>query len=126
MDWEWINHIIFRETLHITSGAFCLLGLQAVWYELRRAGIVPKLTGLVFAAFPLAVVFGLVAVREPFDAQHDPPYKSVLDLASWTFGWALAVWLQVRYRERNAAWTAAAARQLGAAWRRRLGLDIRQ
>ena len=122
MNWGFTLHVIYRELLHITGGIATSQMLRPVWFELRRKGVLPKLTGLIYALPPFALVMLFVGLREPFDAQRDPAWKSVIDYAGWTFGFGLDVWLQVRYRARNAAWTNAAARQLGA-WARRLGMD---
>ena len=113
MDWEFALHVVYREALHITAGIACAQMLRPVWFECRRAGWLPKLTGLLYAAPPCLLVLALVAVREPFDAQHDPAWKSVIDYAGWAFGFAIDTWLQLRYRQRNTEWTANAARQLG-------------
>ena len=79
MDWEFARHVVQRELLHVTSGCFCLLSLQAAYTEFRRRGWAPKLPGLLFMLPPVLVVGLLVAVREPYDAQSDRRGK-----ARWT------------------------------------------
>ena len=116
-------HVVYREMLHVVSGAFCLLTLQAAWVEIRRRGWAPKLPGLLFLLPPALVVGLLVAAREPYDsAGGDPAWKSTLDGVFWVVGLALAAWLQIRYRARNFAWTETAVRQMGPRAARRLGL----
>ena len=113
MDWQFALHVVYREMLHITAGIACAQMLRPVWFELRKAGFLPKLKGLLFAAPPFTLVLMFVAIREPFDAQHDPAWKSVVDYCGWAFGFGLDCWLQIRYRERNMQWTTAAIKQLG-------------
>ena len=123
MDWEFARHVVQRELLHVTSGCFCLLSLQAAYTEFRRRGWVPKLPGLLFLLPPLVIVGLLVGVREPYDAQFDPPWKSTLDGFFWAVGLLFAAWLQIRYRARNMQWAEAAVRQMGGRVSRWLGLS---
>ena len=122
MDWAWAAHVAWRELLHVMAGFAVVPGLQVVWTECRRAGFLPKLTGLAFAAVPVVAVLGLVALREPGDvAAGDPAYKSIIDYAGWSVGMLAYVYWSIRYRFRNRLWTSNAVVQLGPKWAGRLG-----
>ena len=97
-----IQHVAFRELLHLSGSAGLTLGTLLIWSEVARAGLLWKLHGFSFWLFPPIIgVFLSVALMEPFDVQsaganacqtipgHDPPWKSVIDILSWTAGCSL-------------------------------------
>ena len=117
-------HIAERSVYHVVGGMALMPLLQAVWFECRRRGLLPRLTGVVVALVPVIAVLTFVALREPWDAAANPDmwWKSWVDYSTWTFGCGLAAWMQVRYCVRNAGWARETHLQLGARWASRLGL----
>ena len=123
MDWQFAAFVVWREALHLCAGYASVPLFQAVWYECRRKGWLPKLSGFAFAFVPAVLIVGLgVGIREPYDAQNDPPWKSTLDGIFWAVGISAAVWTQVRYRTRTWDWTGKALRQIGHKRARWLGM----
>ena len=121
---ELFLHVLERSVYHIVGGMALLPILQAVWFECRRKGWLPKLSGLLFAGVPALVVLMAVAIREPFDAQMTGlAFKSLIDYATWAFGLLLAAWLQIRYRERYYRYARNTIIQLRESTSRRLGLE---
>ena len=121
MDWQWIAHVAWRELLHVMAGFALVPAIQVCWFECRRAGLLPRLTGIAFAVVPMAAVLGLVALREPFDAQTDPAYKSVLDYGGWAAGMLAYIYFAIRYRSRNYWWASSVTKQVGPTFCRRMG-----
>ena len=119
-------HVLWRELLHLMAGFAAVPALQVVWFEMRRAGFLPKLGGMLYAAVPIFVVMGMVAFREPWDASQPTEHwwKSWIDYAGWLAGMLAYFAFAVRYRHRNHEWTNRAVRQLGTEWTHRLGLWI--
>ena len=114
MDWQFAAFVVWREMLHLCAGYASVPLFQGIWFEMRRKGWLPKLSGFAFGLVPAVLVVGIgVGVREPYDAQNDPPWKSTLDGIFWALGILAAVWMQVRYRSRTYAWTVKAVQQLG-------------
>ena len=113
--WDLVFHVAERSVYHIVGGMALMPILQAVWFECRRKGWVPRLRGATFALVPAVIVLAFVAIREPWDASRleNHWWKSWIDYSTWAFGLVLMVWLQIRYRERNMQWTLAAQKQLG-------------
>lgn len=97
--WGCVQHVAFRELLHLSGSAGLTLGTLLIWSEVARTGILWRLRGISFWVFPpLLGVFFFIALKEPFDVHsaginacqevpgEDPPWKSVVDIIFWNAG----------------------------------------